>query len=210
MSPDQVHQGIILVGGAAFVFLGVYSLALEGEQISPLRVALVATAILVASSWAITGEPISPLRLLACLVVIRFVLIAISFCRQFHQREESWVERANRELGKISLPPRKFGTLEGWSWQPLLRDPNMTVRVQDRSADGKRLQGYIIGTPGTLQVACKARTWLRLLDGWITLTCDGDPPITLRAGDEFVVEPGFRGQWENETFTHLNFGLVLP
>ena len=33
-------------------------------------------------------------------------------------------------------------------------------------------------------------------DGQITITAEGAAPVTLRPGDAFVVEPGFKGTWE--------------
>lgn len=124
--------------------------------------------------------------------------------------ETPWVTRARDALGKMRPPPRKFLELEGWSWRPIEGDPGMTVRVQDRSSDGRRLKGYIIGTTGTLQAVCRARTQLTLIEGWITLTTEDSPPMTLRSGDNVTIEAGFRGTWQNESFTHLNFTVTLP
>lgn len=126
------------------------------------------------------------------------------------EEQRPWVARAHRALGSLRPPPRKFGTLEGWTWRPIERDPNMTVRVRDRSPDGRRLEGYIIGTPGTLQASCRVPTRLKLIDGWMTLTGPDSTPVTLRAGDSLVIEPGFHGSWQNETIAHLHFRVTLP
>lgn len=123
--------------------------------------------------------------------------------------EKPWVGRARTALAKLPPPPRLSGELEGWSWQPVDRDPAMTVRIDDRSSDGRRISGYIIGTAGTLAVACSASTDLRIVDGWITLTPDGSPSMTLKAGDSLVLHPGFRGRWQNETLAHVNFQVML-
>ena len=122
--------------------------------------------------------------------------------------EKPWVARARRALARMPPPPRLSGQLEGWSWRPVERDPSMTVHVDEHSLDGRRISGHITGTPGVLDVACNLRTDLMLVDGWITLTPEGSPPMTLRKGDSLVLHPGFRGQWQNETVAHLNFEVT--
>jgi uncharacterized cupin superfamily protein len=84
----------------------------------------------------------------------------------------------------------------------------MAVRIDDRSADGRSIKGYIFGSPGTLEVSCSLRTGLSLIDGWITLTPHGAESMTLRAGDSLLLHPGFSGNWRNETVARLNFDVV--
>lgn len=174
-------------------------------------VALALLAFLLLLSWALDLSALELLRLLAFLSGDRSLTVAINRYAQARERQrQSWVARANTALGNLPPPPRRLNTLEGWSWRVIERDPSMTVGVHERSPDGKRLEGYIIGTPGTLQVSCRARTRLKLLEGWITLATEDSPPVTLRAGDSLVIDPGFRGQWQNESIAHLNFSIVLP
>ena len=123
--------------------------------------------------------------------------------------EKPWVGRARNALAKLPPASRISGELEGWSWRPVDRDPAMTVRIDERSSDGRRIRGYIVGTPGMLAVVCSASTDFRLVEGWITLTPDGSPAMTLRAGDSLVIHPGFSGRWQNETMAHLNFEIML-
>lgn len=122
--------------------------------------------------------------------------------------ERAWVPRAHGALARLPVPPRVSDELAGWSWRSVDRDPVMTVRIEDQSPDG-RISGHITGTPGTLEVACKLRTSLRLMQGWITLTPHGGPSMTLKAGDSLVLHPGFTGDWQNETVAVLNFEVLL-
>lgn len=184
MSPDQIHVILVLAAAGAVLFL-------------------------LLLSWALDYKLIEIVELFAWILDRRLADIIRAVHALSTQLKEPWVERAYRALGDLP-PPRRFGTLEGWSWRPVDGDPVMTVRVQDRSPDGRRLEGYIVATHGTLQVACKARTQMRLIEGWITLTAEDGPPMTLRAGDTLVIQSGFRGQWENEGFTHLAFSVTLP
>jgi uncharacterized cupin superfamily protein len=48
------------------------------------------------------------------------------------------------------------------------------------------------------------------MQGWITLTPHGGPSMTLKAGDSLVLDPGFTGNWENETAAVLSFEVMLP
>lgn len=120
-----------------------------------------------------------------------------------------WVRRARLALARLPPPPPPSNELPGWSWRPVDREPAMTVRVDDRSSDGRRISGCIIGTPGTLAVTCSARTELRLVQGWITLTPDGSAAMTLRPGDSLLLHPGFSGSWQNDTVAHLGFEVTL-
>ncbi len=48
-----------------------------------------------------------------------------------------------------------------------------------------------------------------MIEGEITITPDGGQPVTVRAGDAFVVEADFRGTWviEKEVFKHFSIKL---
>jgi len=64
-------------------------------------------------------------------------------------------------------------------------------------------------TPGTWRVSYDEWEYCRILSGISILTEDGGPPVTLRAGDSFVLRPGFRGIWEVVETTRKDFVIRL-
>ncbi|MDE3237899.1 MAG: cupin domain-containing protein [Paracoccaceae bacterium] len=50
-------------------------------------------------------------------------------------------------------------------------------------------------TPGAWRVNYTEWEYCRILSGVSILTEDGQPPVTLRAGDSFILRPGFTGIW---------------
>lgn len=51
-------------------------------------------------------------------------------------------------------------------------------------------------TPGTWRVSYDEWEYCRIRSGVSVLTPDGGAPVTVRAGDAFVLRPGFTGTWE--------------
>lgn len=51
-------------------------------------------------------------------------------------------------------------------------------------------------TPGKWRIAYDEWEYCRILSGVSILTEDGQPPVTIRAGDSFMIRPGFTGTWE--------------
>jgi uncharacterized cupin superfamily protein len=51
-------------------------------------------------------------------------------------------------------------------------------------------------TPGAWRVDYTEWEYCRILSGLSVLTEDGAAPVTVRAGDSFVIRPGFGGIWE--------------
>lgn len=66
----------------------------------------------------------------------------------------------------------------------------------EKTADGKIVSGIWEASAGAWRSA-KGRDWefCHLISGVVELTEDGRPPITLKAGDVFVMRPGFTGTW---------------
>ena len=57
-------------------------------------------------------------------------------------------------------------------------------------------------TPGKWRVAYTEWEYFRMLSGRSVLTPDGGAPVTLQAGDSYILRPGFAGTWEvTETTT---------
>lgn len=137
------------------------------------------------------------------------ISLASVFWNLHSQPEKPWVRRARMALARLPSRPRNSGELEGWSWRAVEGDPVMTVRIEEHASDGRRVTGYVTGTPGTLAVVCRARTGFKLVSGWITLTPEGGSPMTLKAGDSLILHPGFCGSWQNETVASLTVDVDL-
>ncbi len=73
-------------------------------------------------------------------------------------------------------------------------DPvHTTWNIEDR--DGL-FCGLWQSTPGAWRVSYSEWEYVRILEGVSVLHEDGQPPVTLRAGDSAVIRPGFTGTWE--------------
>lgn len=64
-------------------------------------------------------------------------------------------------------------------------------------------------TPGTWRVQYDEWEYCRILSGLSILTQDGQPPVTLRAGDSFILRPGFRGTWQVVETTTKDYVIRL-
>ncbi len=51
-------------------------------------------------------------------------------------------------------------------------------------------------TPGKWRISYDEWEYCRILEGVSVIAEDGGPATTVRAGDGFVLRPGFRGAWE--------------
>ncbi len=73
-------------------------------------------------------------------------------------------------------------------------DPvHTTWNLEDR--DGLYC-GLWQSTPGAWRVSYAEWEYVHILEGVSILHEDGQPPVTLRAGDSYVIRPGFAGVWE--------------
>lgn len=75
----------------------------------------------------------------------------------------------------------------------------------DSARDGKIRTGVFQATPGT-NMSIKGETFefCYLLEGVVELTPEGGEPVTYRAGDCFVMKPGYKGLWRTiETFKKI-------
>ncbi len=64
-------------------------------------------------------------------------------------------------------------------------------------------------TPGSWRVVYDEWEYFRLTQGVSILTGDGGDAITLRAGDAFVIRPGFVGTWQVVETTTKDFVIRL-
>jgi hypothetical protein len=78
----------------------------------------------------------------------------------------------------------------------LAGNPQFTNWDVDRTQDTKLGTGVWQTTPGTLR-SIKGGLWefCYILSGVSELIEDGKEPITVKAGDAFVMKPEYRGQW---------------
>ncbi|MEH7829686.1 cupin domain-containing protein [Gemmobacter denitrificans] len=97
--------------------------------------------------------------------------------------------------------------LEGWI--KVEGTPMMKTWVQHTSLDGSVISGTWEASPGTWHASYKFYEFVHLIEGQITITPDGGDPVTLRPGDGFVVEPGFKGTWKIEAPVRKHFCIKL-
>ncbi|WP_077034607.1 cupin domain-containing protein [Pelomonas sp. KK5] len=66
----------------------------------------------------------------------------------------------------------------------------------DSAKDGKVRAGVFESTPGVNR-SIKGETWefCLILSGVAEITEDGQAPVTYRAGDSFIMKPGYLGTW---------------
>ena len=80
-------------------------------------------------------------------------------------------------------------------------DPSYLTWALDLSREGANSgpvrTGVWEATPGeTVSIKGDTFEFCQILSGVIILTEDGQPPVTFRAGDSFLLKPGFRGVWK--------------
>ena len=75
-------------------------------------------------------------------------------------------------------------------------DPSFRTWAQDSSRGGSVRTGVWEATPGvTLSIKGETFEFCHILEGVVELTEEGKEPVTYRAGDSFVMKPGYRGVW---------------
>lgn len=81
----------------------------------------------------------------------------------------------------------------------------------EEADDGRLFAGVWEATPGMWRVAYDEWEFCTILEGVSILHEDGAPaPHVLRAGDSFVIRPGFTGLWEVVETTRKNYVIRLP
>jgi hypothetical protein len=75
-------------------------------------------------------------------------------------------------------------------------NPLMKSWPSESARDGKIRTGVWQSTPG-VNKSIKGETFefCYLLEGLIELTPEGGEPVTYKAGDSFIMKPGYRGLW---------------
>jgi len=86
--------------------------------------------------------------------------------------------------------------LDACKWERIAGEPHTVNLNAYTSADGTKIMGTWICTPGKWQVAYEKWEYCHFQEGYCIITPEGQAPIHLRAGDIFIVEPGMKGTWE--------------
>lgn len=76
-------------------------------------------------------------------------------------------------------------------------DPALKSWTVDADKDGKISAGVFESTPGTNR-SIKGETWeyCHILEGVAEITEDGFEPKLFKAGDIFIMKPGYIGTWK--------------
>ncbi|SCB34443.1 cupin domain-containing protein [Rhizobium multihospitium] len=76
-------------------------------------------------------------------------------------------------------------------------DPSFKTWAQDEAKDGAVRTGIWEATPGeTRSIKGETFEFCHILSGVVEITPDGGEPAVYRAGDSFVMKPGFVGRWK--------------
>ena len=110
-------------------------------------------------------------------------------------------------LGDTSGVEPITSDLEGWVVKA--GTPSMKTWVLHTSSDGSMISGVWECTPGTYHATYTDYEFVHLMEGRITITPDGGTPVTVKAGDAFVVEADFKGTWTIEEAVRKHFDIKL-
>jgi uncharacterized cupin superfamily protein len=89
-------------------------------------------------------------------------------------------------------------------------NPRQTVWVHYTDASGRFVSGVWLSEPGKWRVSYSEEEYCHMLEGRSILTEDGGAPVTVVAGDSFVVPRGFAGTWEVVERTRKEFAIYEP
>ena len=97
--------------------------------------------------------------------------------------------------------------LDGWIKTE--GNPSMKTWVLHTSKDGAMVSGIWECSPGSYHATYTAYEYVVLITGRIVITPDGGTPVTVKAGDAFVVEKDFKGTWKIEEYVRKHFDFVV-
>lgn len=111
------------------------------------------------------------------------------------------------KLGSTDGVTPSTDDLDGWV--KTAGNPQMKTWALHTSSDGSMLSGIWECTKGSYHATYTAYEYVVLIKGRITITPDGGTPVTVNAGDAFVVEADFKGTWtiEEDVRKHFDFRL---
>ena len=97
--------------------------------------------------------------------------------------------------------------LDGWVVTE--GNPSMKTWVLHTSTDGAMVSGIWECSVGSYHATYTAYEYVVLIKGRIVITPDGGTPVTVQAGDAFVVEKDFKGTWKIEEPVRKHFDFVV-
>ncbi|MCB6184615.1 cupin domain-containing protein [Leeia sp. TBRC 13508] len=83
-----------------------------------------------------------------------------------------------------------------WAGTVAEGEPHTLTNNGYSSADGTLHMGVWESSVGVWKVDYKVWEYCNFLEGHCILTPENGEPIHLKAGDVFIIEPGFKGRWE--------------
>lgn len=87
-------------------------------------------------------------------------------------------------------------------------DPKFrTWNAEER--DGKLYAGVWESTPGKWRIAYDEWEFCHILSGVSVITEDGGDARTIKAGDSFIIRPGFKGTWDVRETTRKQYVIKL-
>ena len=97
--------------------------------------------------------------------------------------------------------------LDGWIVTE--GSPSMKTWALHTSAAGDMVSGIWECAVGSYHATYSAYEYVVLIKGRIVITPDGGTPVTVQAGDAFVVEKDFKGTWKIEQDVRKHFDFVV-
>jgi uncharacterized protein len=94
-------------------------------------------------------------------------------------------------------------------WVKTAGNPQMKTWVLHTASDGSMVSGIWECTVGSYHATYTAYEYVVLIAGRIVITPDEGTPVTVSAGDAFVVEKDFRGTWKIEENVRKHFDFVV-
>lgn len=88
-------------------------------------------------------------------------------------------------------------------------DPRFTTWNLEEREDGTLFCGIWEATPGKWRISYDEWEYCRILSGHSVITGDDGTAHELRAGDSFVLRPGFSGTWEVIETTRKDYVIKL-
>ncbi len=83
--------------------------------------------------------------------------------------------------------------------------PKARAWMMERHAGGSLTSGVWEATPGTWRVTYDKWEFCSILSGLSVVTEDGGAARAVRAGDAFIIRPGFSGLWQVVETTRKSF-----
>jgi uncharacterized cupin superfamily protein len=92
----------------------------------------------------------------------------------------------------------------------LAGSPKQILSNHFSNAAGNFHTGFWEAEPGIWQVNYTEYEYCEILQGEIVMTEDGGEAQTVRAGDRFTIEPGYRGTWEVREYARKVYVIYEP